>query len=197
MARLGEVCEINPSRKDKTDFSDEMAVTFAPMSSVDDVTGTLVAPIEKKFGEVKKGYTWFVDGDVLWAKITPCMENGKAFIARDLMNGVGFGSTEFHVLRPRQEIISEYIWYFVRQESFRQLAAQYFTGAVGQQRVPESFLSEQEIPLPPLPEQRRIATRMNEIMAEVARARDAAQTQLAALNALPAAYLKKAFRGEL
>ena len=162
---LGDVCEINPSRKDKTDFLDDMPVTFAQMSAVDDVTGLLVAPVEKRFSEVKKGYTWFINGDVLWAKITPCMENGKAFIARDLANGVGFGSTEFHVLRPTEQIVSEWIWHFVRQESFRELAAQYFTGAVGQQRVPESFLHERTIALPPLPEQRRIAARLNEIMA--------------------------------
>jgi len=195
-ARLGDVCEINPSRKDKTNFPDEMPVTFAPMSSIDETTGSLFAPIEKPFGEVRKGYTWFLNDDVLWAKITPCMENGKAFIARELINGVGFASTEFHVLRPTDQIISELIWYFVRQESFRDIAAHYFTGAVGQQRVPENFLREQVIPLPPLPEQRRIAARLNEIMAEIARARAAAQNALNAAKTLPAAQLRAVFESE-
>lgn len=192
-ARLGDVCEINPSRKGKTDYDDDMPVTFAPMSSVDDVVGALVAPIEKPFSEVKKGYTWFINGDVLWAKITPCMENGKAFIARDLINDVGFGSTEFHVLRPTEQVVSEWIWFYVRQESFRHLAAQHFTGAVGQQRVPESFLQDQLIPLPPLPEQRRIAARLNDILAEIARARAAAHDALAAANAIPNALLRAVF----
>jgi type I restriction enzyme S subunit len=195
--RLDEICEINPLRKDQTRFENDMPVTFAPMSSVDDVTGSLVAPIEKLFGEVKMGYTWFINGDVLWAKITPCMENGKAFIAHDLINGVGFGSTEFHVLRPKEIVTPEWIWFYVRQESFRELASRYFTGAVGQQRVPESFLREQLIPLPSLGEQKRIAARLNEIMAEIERARAAAQAELDAINALPATYLRRAFNGEL
>ena len=166
------------------------------MSAVDDQIGTIAKPEQKPFGDVRKGYTYFAEGDVLFAKITPCMENGKHAVARNLIDRIGFGSTEFHVIRPRPEITAEWIHYFIRQSWVLENATAYFTGAVGQQRVPDSFLKSLEIPLLSLPEQQRIAAVLNEQMAAVEKARAAAEAQLGAARALPAAYLREVFEGE-
>lgn len=91
---------------------------------------------------------YFEENDVLFAKITFCMENGKAVVARGLINGFGFGFTEFHVLRPTNRVLPEWIYYFVRREAFRQEAKTKFRGAVGQQRVPQDFLETHLIPVP-------------------------------------------------
>ena len=194
--RLGEVCELNPRRPD-LNRSDDAPTTFVPMSAVDENGRGIIRPEIKPFAEVRRGYTYFEEGDVLFAKITPCMQNGKHAIAHNLIDGFGFGSTEFHVVRPKDGIISEWIHLFLIQPWVLQNAIAYFTGAVGQQRVPESYLAELEIPLPPLPDQRRLAALLTEQMATVERARKALEEQLDAINKLPPALLRRAFRGEL
>ncbi len=132
-----------------------------------------------------------------FAKITPCMQNGKHTIAKGLIGGIGFGTTEFHVLRPNENIISELIWFFIRQPSVLIEATEHFTGAVGQQRVPEDYLANLEIPLPPLSEQQQIVGVLMEQMASIEKARAAAKEELNTINALPAALLRRAFAGEL
>ncbi|GIW90643.1 MAG: hypothetical protein KatS3mg109_1075 [Pirellulaceae bacterium] len=168
--RLGEVCKVNP-RRPRLARQPDASTTFVPMSAVDDISGTVAAAEIRPFEQVKKGYTFFQEGDVLFAKITPCMENGKAAIARNLIDGIGFGSTEFHVLRPLGEVTPEWIWLFVRREDFRAAAKSAFRGGVGQQRVPAEFLTETLIPLPSLDEQRRIVARIEELMARIREAR--------------------------
>ena len=152
---LNDVCEINPA-VDKS-IGNDMECTFVPMEYVDEVSGTIAKTAIRHVEEVKRGYTYFRNDDVIFAKITPCMENGKCAVARDLKNGVAFGSTEFHVIRAKGKIIPEWIYYYLRQEHIRQSATHWFRGTAGQQRVPATFLKELKIPLPPLPEQRRIA----------------------------------------
>ncbi|MBI4489856.1 MAG: restriction endonuclease subunit S, partial [Deltaproteobacteria bacterium] len=142
------------------------------MSSVDEETGTIADLQVRPFGEVRKGYTYFGEGDVLFAKITPCMQNGKASIVRGLTDGIGFGSTEFHVLRPKDDVLSEWIFYFVRQERFREEAQRKFRGAVGQQRVPQEFLEEYSIPVPPTTdEQRRIVVKIEALFDRIREAK--------------------------
>jgi type I restriction enzyme S subunit len=127
------------------------------MNHVDDYFGTITRMSLRQVAEVEKGYTYFQDGDVLFAKITPCMENGKCAIAKNLVNGIGFGSTEFHVIRAKESVIPEWVYYYLRQEATRKKAERSMTGSAGQRRVPSKFLKEELIPLPPLPEQKRIA----------------------------------------
>lgn len=188
LRKLGDVCLLNPSKTEIRGYPDDLDVTFVPMAAVDEAAGEIDRPETRKLGQVRKGYTYFRDGDVLFAKITPCMENGKAAVARGLVNGLGCGSTEFHVLRPLGDVLPEWVSYWVRRPSFRDGAAASFTGSVGQQRVPEWFLAEHEIPVPPLQEQRRIVGRIEELARRIEEAkglRRAARQEAEAL--LPAA----------
>ncbi|MBI2304003.1 MAG: restriction endonuclease subunit S [Chloroflexi bacterium] len=193
--RLGEVCMFNPRRPELRRSDDELT-TFVPMAAVDEAGRGISRAELKPFAEIKRGYTYFGEGDVLFAKITPCMQNGKHAIARNLTDGIGFGSTEFHVIRPGPTIVREWVHLFVLQPWVLQEATAHFSGAVGQQRLPEAYLSGLEIPLPPLAEQKRIAAILNDQMSAIERARAAAETRLEAAKALPAAYLRQVFESE-
>lgn len=173
---IGEVCTVNPRTK-RGEYPDEMPVSFVPMAAVDERFGEITVREERCIAEVSKGYTAFQDGDVLFAKITPCMENGKAAVARNLTNGMGRGSTEFYVLRPSERILGEYVYYFVRQSQFRAEAKRNFTGTAGQQRVPKSFIENALIPLPPLHKQRQIVGILNRV-ARIERLRTQATERL-------------------
>ncbi len=193
--KLGEICEINP----KTEIlllneSDE--VSFIPMASVEAETN-IFTESKSKFSKVKKGYTKFRDNDILFAKITPCMENGKICIVNNLKFGIGFGSTEFHVIRPNKNTLSKYIYYFVSQISFRQMAQIYMTGAVGQRRVPSKILENFKIPLPPLSEQKAIADKLDDSFAKIENAITNLINAKENLKLYKQSVLKSAFNGDL
>ena len=190
--RLGEVCNINPRRTDIS-FSNNELTSFVPMEAVNAEKGIISDVRQRPFSEVKKGYTYFEDGDVLFAKITPCMQNGKHAIAKNLLHNFGFASTEFHVIRPSSETISEWIHFFVRQPSVLHDATNHFTGAVGQQRVPDNFLKFLDFPLPPVGGQQRIIGLLHNEINAVEKARAAAQARLEAIKAMPAAFLRQIF----
>ena len=141
------VCEINPRLR--RNVRDEDMVSFVPMADVDEVLGRIAGKQVRPYAEVKKGFTPFQDGDVLFAKITPCMQNGKSAIAAGLAGGVGYGSTEFHVLRATHDVTAEYLYALVRLDGFRNQAMSAFTGSAGQQRVPADFLRNLRLPIPP------------------------------------------------
>lgn len=132
------------------------------MEAVDDWSARVLTQIKRTVGDVSKGYTSFAENDVLLAKITPCMENGKCAIARGLVGGIGFGTTEFHVLRVGNQVLPEWLFYFWRFPNTRHRAEAAMTGSAGQKRVPSSFLERMELPLPSLPDQRRIAARLEQ-----------------------------------
>lgn len=159
---LGEVCYVNPKMAASEKPSANTEVTFVPMAAVDEIRGTIAYPERRLYREVAKGYTQFRENDVLFAKITPCMQNGKAAIARNLYGGLGCGSTEFHVLRPTANVLPPWIFAFIRQPTFRAAAEASFTGTAGQQRVPAAFLKTFPIPVPPLEEQERIVKLLDE-----------------------------------
>jgi len=191
--RLGEVCLINPRRPVGLSRDADELTTFVPMSALDERLGIITQPESRPFAELQRGYTYFQAGDVLFAKITPCMQNGKHAIARDLTDDIGFASTEFHVVRPTPEILGGWVHYFLRQPSTLAAAERSFTGTAGQQRVPPEFLVGIEIPLPPLGEQKRIVAILNEQMAAVERARLAVEAQLRAARALLSTCLRTVF----
>lgn len=156
VVRINEICEVNPSLPDRGEIPADTEVSFVPMAAVDEVFGRITEAEVRRYRDVRRGFTPFVNGDILFAKITPSMENGKAAIASDLVNGIGFGSTEFHVLRPGPLVLPEWIFALIRRPDFLRNAANSFVGSAGQQRVPARFLETFPIPLPPLPEQQRI-----------------------------------------
>ena len=159
---LGEVCSVNPKLAASDAPAADAKVIFVPMAAVDEVSGTIARPENRRYSEVAKGYTPFRENDVLFAKITPCMQNGKAAVARDLRGGFGFGSTEFHVLRSAGSVLPRWVFAFIRQPAFRDAAEGSFTGSAGQQRVPSDFLKAFPIPVPPLAEQERIVKLLDE-----------------------------------
>lgn len=171
-------------------------VTFIPMKAVDDARAAVTQPETRRLADVLKGYTYMENGDVIFAKITPCMQNGKHAIVEGTMTGFAFGSTEFHVLRPSDVIHPVYLHRFLLQPSFLRQAEHHFTGTAGQQRVPKQFLAETRLLLPPLDEQRRIVADLEARMDDAERAWRAAEAQLAAAEALPSAILRGAFAGE-
>ncbi len=152
---LSEIAEVNPGLS--RDLALQDLCSFVPMEAIDETLGEIATANTVPAAEVARGYTPFQQGDVLFAKITPCMENGKCAVAQNLANGVGFGSTEFHVIRPRDAAIADWIYYFLRQQSVRDSLERRMTGSAGQRRVPSRAVEELEILLPPLAEQRRIA----------------------------------------
>lgn len=135
---LDQACEINP--RDPSPQSQMSLVSFVPMAAVSDTEGVVLEHATRPFSEVAKGYTRFREQDVIFAKITPCMENGKIAVADGLHDGIACGSTEFHVLRSRGSVMPKYLWYFLRQKTFRVEAERHMAGAVGQRRVPVSYL---------------------------------------------------------
>ncbi len=196
--QISEVAETNPSKQSISTSSSDMQVSFVPMSAVDDITGTIKRPEIRSLSDVKKGYTYFAEGDVIFARITPCMQNGKSAIAKGLKNGIGFGSTEFHVMRPKSGLLlSEWLYAIVRHKDFKDDAAAHFKGTAGQQRVPQSFLAQKTIPVPPLPDQRRIVAYLDGLQARVDALKRLQSETSTELNAMLPSVLDRAFKGEL
>lgn len=139
------------------------SISFIPMEAIDEVYSGISSQGETTIAD-SSGFTKFKEGDLLWAKITPCMQNGKSAIARDLTNGLGCGSTEFFVLRPKDERLSvEYLHVILHMKCVRETAMLYFGGSAGQQRVSSSFLENFNLPLPALAKQQEIANHINVI----------------------------------
>ncbi len=137
------------------------------MAAVTEEFGGIVVDAMRPMGEVIKGYTAFIENDVLFAKITPCMENGKLALVPPLASQVGFGSTEFHVLRAGDAVHPAWLARYLSQLSFRKLARQEMSGSAGQLRVQAGWLASASIPVAPLPEQRRILDCVDELLTDV------------------------------
>lgn len=192
-ATIADVATFNP--KHPVDSDRSRVVSFVPMPAVDEELGAIVDATDRTLSEIWSSYTHFAEGDVIFAKITPCMENGKAAIAANLTNGMACGSTEFYVLRP-EATEAGLLWRFLRQQSFRTEAERHMSGAVGQRRVPRRFLEEYPFPLPPLAEQRRIVAKLDALTARLARARaELDRVPVLATRLRDAAY-RRAFTSE-
>lgn len=161
---LSKVAQINPTIR--KNILDEEDVSFIPMECVSDLDGEVK---EKRTCKASaKGFTKFEEGDIIWAKITPCMQNGKSAIVRGLINGIGYGSTEFYVIRVNETVVlPEYVYYLLRLYRVRETAVNHFSGSAGQQRVRKSFLEELSIPVPSLEEQEVMVATLNNIKSEI------------------------------
>ena len=175
---IGKCTEINPKKGLDARLKSGLRVSFIPMPAVSE-NGVIDASESRDYDDVRTGFTYFVENDVLFAKITPCMENGKGAVATGLINGIGFGSTEFHVLRPLAGISNPYWLYVLTSfESFRKDAAAKMTGSAGQRRVPASFFDHYKVTLPPIMLQEQFATfvaQVDKSKAAVQKALDEAQ----------------------
>lgn len=161
IVKLGDVCEINPKKSEISNLPPETIVSFVPMATVNEHRKSFVPTEERTLSEVYSGYTYFQNGDVLLAKVTPCFENGKSGIATGLTNNIGFGSSEFFVLRPNPDrVLSDYIYRLISTDAFTEQGKTKMTGTGGLQRIPKDFISSYSIPLPPL-------TVQEEIVAEI------------------------------
>lgn len=194
---LGDVCTVNPKKIDAKNLDDNLEVSFVPMAAVSDVLGEIVNHEVKNLQDVRTGFTNFSKGDVIFAKITPCMENGKSAIVGPLVNDIGYGSTEFYVLRCKEELNNKYLYHMVRNTTFRAEAKAVMTGVVGQQRVPKTFLQEYQLLLPTLSEQHEIVRLIDDLLARERSAQQAAEQALASIDLMKKSILARAFRGEL
>jgi type I restriction enzyme S subunit len=186
LKRLGQCCIINP-RRPNIALCDTDKVSFIPMPAVSE-DGYLVDMADEEYGKVKKGFTYFENNDVLFAKITPCMENGKGAIAYGLTNGIGVGSTEFHVLRPINGISSPYwLLTLTRMPIFRERAAKNMSGTGGQKRVSASYLNHFMVGLPAIEEQRRFEA----IYKQADKSKSVIQKALVYLNDIQSDELKE------
>ena len=181
-SRIKNVALLSPGFSGKNPTQHELCIVL-PMELLSD-NGTIDISNIQRYEDVLSGLTIFEAGDVLFAKITPCMENGKGAYVEALSTRYAFGSTEYHVLRPLHKVQGKFLYYYTKNSVFREYAAENMTGAAGQKRVSSRFLKETRLFLPPLPEQIRIAAYLDVSCAAIDAAVNAKKKQLEALTAL-------------
>ena len=196
MRTIGEAVALNPASF-SSQPSGEQHVSFIPMAAVGAETRRIDTSLSRPWKDARRGFTRFQEGDVLFAKITPCMENGKAAVASGLKEGRGTGSTEFHVLRPTDAINARFLLHFLLQSSFRRDARRQMKGVAGQLRVPATFMAAALLPLPPLAEQQRIVAEIEKQFTRLDASVAALERVRANLKRYRAAVLKAACEGRL
>lgn len=193
-ARVGDLVEVGP----KNQADDEIDAGFVPLQRMGINYRSRHSLEVRPWGTIKKGYTHFMDGDVLLARITPSFENGKGGIVRGLPNGIGSGSTEYYVCRPiRNALLPEYLLAHFKTPRFLRDGEQVMSGAVGQQRVPKQYLLDSQLPLPPLNEQKRIAHKLDAVLARVDACRERLDRVPAILKRFRQSVLSDAMVGNL
>lgn len=169
--RLTDIAILNPSKSEVSSKQDSLEVSFVEMSSVNE-NGYIDHKEDRRLKDVKQGsYKYFAENDIIIAKITPCMENGKCAIATELTNNIGFGSSEFHVIRVDDKVSSSnYVFAFLNRETIRLEAEKHMTGSSGHRRVPAGFYQNLEIPLPNIDEQIKLVNTINQLHNRIAQA---------------------------
>jgi len=190
---LSTACIVNPKKSEINSLDKNIDVSFVPMAFVSE-KGDVDLTQTKKLEDVWTGFTYFRENDVVFAKITPCMENGKGAIMKNLKNGIGFGTTEFHVLRPIEGVsTSEWIYHLTMQHSFRKKAEQNMSGSAGQKRVPSDYFDKVKVVMPPI----ELQTQFAQIVEKTEALKTQYQQSLQGLEKLYGSLSQKAFRGEL
>ena len=163
--RLGDVCQINPRNKVEDENID---ATFLPMTAINDGYSNGYKPLVRSWKEIRSGFTHFADGDVIFAKITPCFQNRKSAVVEGLTNDIGAGTTELYVLRSYGKYINgKYLLYFVKNQQFILDGIATMKGTAGQQRISRNFVVNYLLPLPPFVEQKRIVEKLDALLSEV------------------------------
>lgn len=192
---LSDACVIKPPKKEaKEMLAVSDMVSFVPMENLGVCKKEIYLSQDRELENVAGSYTYFADGDVLLAKITPCFENGKLGIAQGLTNGIGFGSSEYIVFRCKDGLTSEYLFYFLSRDEFRRSGAKVMSGAVGHKRVPKEFIENTAIRIPPLPEQKRIVAILDEVFAGIDKAIANTEKNLANARELFESHLNAVFQ---
>ncbi len=164
---FGQIVECNPSKSELANVPDDTVISFIEMASVSNY-GYIATAVDRPLADLRKGsYTYFRENDIIVAKITPCMENGKCALATDLSNNIGMGSSEFHVFRCNNTVIPRYLFGFLNRRVIREEAEKRMTGASGHRRVPISFYEQLMIFLPSLNRQQEIVAEIEWIEAEI------------------------------
>lgn len=158
--RMKYLIFLNPPKSECL-LSEDATVTFAPMEKVLR-SGVLDRSLSCSIKEVYSGYTYFRNGDIIMAKVTPCFENGNIALAQELTNSVGFGTTELHVIRAKKHILNEYLYYLLRSDTFRQNGIPEMYGVAGLKRLPSNYIENYKVPLPSISEQRKIVKKLKE-----------------------------------
>lgn len=182
--KLSDLAVFNPSKSEIRELDDDLIVSFVEMASVSN-SGFIEKTVDKPLKEVRKGsYTYFAENDIILAKITPCMENGKCALATGLTNHIGMGSSEFHVVRANEKVNNKFLFLFLNRDSVRKNAEKNMTGSSGHRRVPITFYESLQVPVPPLAEQEKIVQQIERLEAQIAQAQkiiDAAPQQKQAI----------------
>ncbi len=164
--KVGHVAEISPSSSEVDHLPGDTKVSFVPLDGFGK-KGKIEYRETEELSEVVGRYTYFREGDIAIAKITPSFENGKGAVCSSLENGIGFGTTEIHVLRPSEHVTSEFLWYALRTKRFRDGAEAAMRGSAGQQRVPSEFIRNYEIPEYSISKQRQIVEYIEENLSRI------------------------------
>jgi len=196
MAKLSDLAEVSPSKQSPS-LPPDTPFHFIPMKAVKEEFGGIDIQTMRPLSEVSKGYTQFMTGDVIMAKITPCMENGKLAIVPDLKSPWAYGSTEFHVIRPKAGVEGKWIAYFLSQMSCRRDARNKMSGSAGQLRVPTAWLEALNLPIVSTNEQRRIIAKIEELFSDLDAGVAALERVRANLKRYRAAVLHAAVTGRL
>ncbi|MGO2324332.1 restriction endonuclease subunit S [Vibrio casei] len=189
---FSDFATINPKLTSDVTLTPELKVSFIKMEDVSNDAQVKKMHV-RNYVEVSKGFTKFNDHDVLVAKITPCFENGKGGYVEHLVNGIGFGSTEFHVLRAKKNTDSKYIYQYTNYDSFRLAAEASMCGTGGQRRVQTDFMKTHKVIFPPLPEQKKIAA----ILTSVDEVIEKTQAQIDKLKDLKTALMQDLLTGKV
>lgn len=159
---IDEISTFKPSKDEVREMPGDTVVSFVPMANLNTFDATFAPTESRKLADVLSGFTYFKDNDILLAKITPCFENGKAAIARNLTNGIGFGSTEYIVIRANTSLVyPEWIFYHINTPEFIDGGKSFMTGTAGQQRVDINYVKQYRIPIPSLEEQKKILNQIS------------------------------------
>jgi type I restriction enzyme S subunit len=196
---LCEVCDFRPQKKEAKDLLKETdLVSFLPMEDLGVLNRNIIPKKEKQLKEVSGSYTYFAEDDVLLAKITPCFENGKIGIARNLTNGIGFGSSEYIVFRQKGALISDYLYFFLSRKIIREEGRKYMSGAVGHKRVSKDWIENYIIQYPKSKEKQfLLVKKIGNLSNEIIKLEKLYQQKLNDLDELKKSILQKAFNGEL